>query len=216
MDNPRECDYDPNMSTQPRTPTTRMTVEEFLAWAEGRPGRHELGSRRGYRAGGGAGRACGKVKLATHVALLAAVRSEGASLSRRAGRFRGRSKSSAAASETRIIRSRAPKDAAIPPWSPSFPSRLSRLRTGWLFSCAGILKAPLIFGDIRSFEKRPALQGLNRLGDDVRHVLPSARGDSLSRVSTAASSSIGGGRWSYAKPRSRDPSIVEATHPAST
>jgi Uma2 family endonuclease len=30
------------MGTQPRAPTPRMTVEEFLASAEGRPGRHEL------------------------------------------------------------------------------------------------------------------------------------------------------------------------------
>jgi hypothetical protein len=29
------------MSTQPQTPA-RMSVDEFLAWAEGRPGRHEL------------------------------------------------------------------------------------------------------------------------------------------------------------------------------
>ncbi|MER2251562.1 Uma2 family endonuclease [Methylorubrum podarium] len=31
------------MSAQPRTgPTARMTVDEFLAWTEGQPGRHEL------------------------------------------------------------------------------------------------------------------------------------------------------------------------------
>ncbi len=42
MDNRRGRDYDSGMSTQSRTPTPRMTVEEFLAWAEDQPGRHEL------------------------------------------------------------------------------------------------------------------------------------------------------------------------------
>ena len=85
MDNRRGKDYDPGMSTQPRTPTPRMTVEEFLAWAEGRPGRHEL--VRGEVIAQAAERAAHwEVKLATHVALLAAIKREGASLSRRAGR----------------------------------------------------------------------------------------------------------------------------------
>jgi Uma2 family endonuclease len=30
------------MIAQPKTPPTRMTVDEYLAWAEGRTGRHEL------------------------------------------------------------------------------------------------------------------------------------------------------------------------------
>ena len=75
MDNRRGKDYDPGMSTQPRTPTPRMSVEEFLAWAEGRPGRHEL--VRGEVIAQAAERAAHwKVKLATHVALLTAVRAK--------------------------------------------------------------------------------------------------------------------------------------------
>jgi len=63
------------MSTQPRTPTPRMTVEEFLAWAEGRPGRHEL--VRGEVIAQAAERAAHwEVKLATHVALLAAIKAK--------------------------------------------------------------------------------------------------------------------------------------------
>jgi Uma2 family endonuclease len=50
-----------------------MTVEEFLAWAEGRPGRHEL--VRGEVIAQTAERAAHwKVKLATHVALLTAIK----------------------------------------------------------------------------------------------------------------------------------------------
>ena len=65
----------PGMSTQPRTPTPRMTVEEFLAWAEGRPGRHEL--VRGEVVAQAAERAAHwEVKLATHVALLAAIKAK--------------------------------------------------------------------------------------------------------------------------------------------
>ncbi len=75
MDNRRGKDYDPGMSTQPRTPTPRTTVEEFLAWAEGRPGRHEL--VRGEVIAQAAERAADwEVKLATHVALLAGVRAK--------------------------------------------------------------------------------------------------------------------------------------------
>ena len=75
MDNRRAKDYDPGMSTQPRTPTPRMTVEEFLAWAEGRPGRHEL--IRGEVVAQAAERAAHwEVKLATHVALLAVIKAK--------------------------------------------------------------------------------------------------------------------------------------------
>ena len=75
MDNRRGKDYDPGMSTQPRTPTPRMTVEEFLAWAEDRPGRHEL--VRGEVVAQAAERAAHwEVKLATHVALLAAIKAK--------------------------------------------------------------------------------------------------------------------------------------------
>ncbi len=50
-----------------------MTVEEFLAWAEGRPGRHEL--VRGEVVAQAAERAAHcEVKLATHVALLTAIK----------------------------------------------------------------------------------------------------------------------------------------------
>ncbi len=52
-----------------------MTVEEFLAWAEDRPGRHELG--RGEVIAQAAERAAHwEVKLATHVALLAAIKAK--------------------------------------------------------------------------------------------------------------------------------------------
>ena len=75
MDKWRGKDYDFRMSTQPRTPTPRMTVEEFLAWAEGRPGRHEL--VRGEVIAQAAERAAHwEVKLATHVALLAAIKAK--------------------------------------------------------------------------------------------------------------------------------------------
>ena len=68
--------YDLRMSTQPRARTPRMTVDEFLAWAEGRPGRHEL--MRGQIVAQAAERAAHlKVKLAMHVALLAAIRAKG-------------------------------------------------------------------------------------------------------------------------------------------
>ncbi len=53
-----------------------MSVEEFLAWAEGRPGRHELMD--GEVVSQAAERASYlKVKLAVHVALLSAVRAKG-------------------------------------------------------------------------------------------------------------------------------------------
>jgi len=65
------------MSTQPQTPA-RMSVEEFLAWAEGRPGRHELfGGEIVAQASERA--AHWERKLATHVALLRAVRAKGLS-----------------------------------------------------------------------------------------------------------------------------------------
>ncbi len=71
--NRRGKDYDPEMSTQPRAPTPRMTVEEFLVWAEGRSGRYEL--IRGEVIAQAAERAAHwEVKLATHVALLAAIK----------------------------------------------------------------------------------------------------------------------------------------------
>ena len=64
------------MGTQPQARTPRKTVEEFLAWAEGRPGRHELMG--GEVVSQSAERAAHlKVKLATHVALLAAIRAKG-------------------------------------------------------------------------------------------------------------------------------------------
>jgi Uma2 family endonuclease len=54
----------------------RMKVEEFLAWAEGRPARHELVY--GEIVSQSAERAAHlKVKLAAHVALLAGVRARG-------------------------------------------------------------------------------------------------------------------------------------------
>jgi len=64
------------MTAQPKTPPTRMTVDEYLAWAEGRTGRHDLingevFARAAERA------AHWKTKLATHVALLSAIRSKG-------------------------------------------------------------------------------------------------------------------------------------------
>lgn len=66
---------DPAMGTQPQTPTSRMTVEEYLAWAEGRPGRYELiGGEVVARAAERA--AHWKVKLATHVALLTAIKAK--------------------------------------------------------------------------------------------------------------------------------------------
>ncbi len=71
----RTIDYDLGMATQPQAPTPRMTVEEFLAWAEGRPGRYEL--FRGEVFAQAAERAAHwKVKLATHVALLAAIKAK--------------------------------------------------------------------------------------------------------------------------------------------
>src|SRR5438034_9443448 len=43
VDQPAPSAPDPNMIPTMTAPTkSRMTVEEFLAWAEGRPGRHEL------------------------------------------------------------------------------------------------------------------------------------------------------------------------------
>ena len=75
MDKWREKDYNLKMSTQPRAPTSRMTVDEFLAWAEGQPGRHEL--IRGEVIARAAERAAHwEVKLATHVALLNAIRAK--------------------------------------------------------------------------------------------------------------------------------------------
>ncbi len=62
------------MPPQARTP--RKTVEEFLAWAEGRRGRYELMG--GEVVSQSAERAAHlKVKLATHVALLTAIRAKG-------------------------------------------------------------------------------------------------------------------------------------------
>ena len=50
MDNRREKDYDRAMSTQPRTPTPRMTVEEFLAWPRaGRGGTNSFAARSSRR-----------------------------------------------------------------------------------------------------------------------------------------------------------------------
>jgi Uma2 family endonuclease len=67
--------YDRNVSTQPQIPS-RMSVDEFLAWAEGRPGRYELVG--GEVVAQAAERAAHwKVKLATHVALLQAARAKG-------------------------------------------------------------------------------------------------------------------------------------------
>jgi Uma2 family endonuclease len=64
------------MGTQPQARTPRMTVEQFLAWAEGRPGRHELMG--GEVVSQSAERAAHlKVKLAAHVALLSAIRAKG-------------------------------------------------------------------------------------------------------------------------------------------
>ncbi len=63
------------MGTQPKAPTPRMTVEEFLAWAEDRPGRHELIG--GEIVSQAAERAAHwEVKLATHVALLEAIKAK--------------------------------------------------------------------------------------------------------------------------------------------
>lgn len=63
------------MSTPKQTPP-RMTVEEFLAWAEGRPGRYEL--IRGEVVAQASERARHwEIKLATHVALLNAVKARG-------------------------------------------------------------------------------------------------------------------------------------------
>jgi Uma2 family endonuclease len=73
--NRRGKDYDPGMGAEPRAPTPRMTVEEFLAWAEGRRGRHEL--VRGEVLAQAAVRAAHwEVKLTTHVALLAAIKAK--------------------------------------------------------------------------------------------------------------------------------------------
>ncbi len=64
------------MGTQPQARTPRKTVEEFLSWAEGRRGRHELMG--GEVVSQSAERAAHlKVKLATHVALLTAIRAKG-------------------------------------------------------------------------------------------------------------------------------------------
>jgi hypothetical protein len=53
-----------------------MTVDEFLVWAEGRPGRYELiGGEVVAQASERAKH--WKIKLATHVALLDAVRAKG-------------------------------------------------------------------------------------------------------------------------------------------
>ena len=61
------------MSTQPQTPPPRMTVDEFLAWAEDRPGRWELFD--GEPVMQAAERAAQwEIKLAVQVALLNAVR----------------------------------------------------------------------------------------------------------------------------------------------
>jgi Uma2 family endonuclease len=66
--------YNICVSTQPQTPP-RMSVDEFLAWAEGRPGRYELVA--GEVVAQAAERAAHwRTKLATHVALLAAVRAK--------------------------------------------------------------------------------------------------------------------------------------------
>ncbi len=62
------------MSTPKQTPP-RMTVDEFLVWAEGRPGRYELIG--GEVVAQAAERARHwKIKLATHVALLNAVKAK--------------------------------------------------------------------------------------------------------------------------------------------
>jgi Uma2 family endonuclease len=64
------------MSTQPQAPP-HMTVEEYLVWAQGRPGRYELiGGEVVAQASERAKH--WKTKLATHVALLNAVKSKGA------------------------------------------------------------------------------------------------------------------------------------------
>lgn len=63
------------MSSAQQTPP-RMTVDEFLVWAEGRPGRYELiGGEVVAQASERAGH--WEVKLATHIALRDAVRSKG-------------------------------------------------------------------------------------------------------------------------------------------
>jgi Uma2 family endonuclease len=63
------------MSTQPQTPPPPVTVEEFLAWAEGRPGRFELiGGEIVAQASERAKH--WEIKLATHVALLNAVKAK--------------------------------------------------------------------------------------------------------------------------------------------
>jgi Uma2 family endonuclease len=57
-------------------PQTRMTVDEYLAWAEGQPGRYELYDGTIYAMSPeGAGHA--KVKFATQTALAAAIRARG-------------------------------------------------------------------------------------------------------------------------------------------
>jgi Uma2 family endonuclease len=57
-------------------PKTRMTVDEFLAWAEEQPGRHELHDGLIHAmAPETAGHA--KIKAATHAALLAGIRARG-------------------------------------------------------------------------------------------------------------------------------------------
>jgi Uma2 family endonuclease len=64
------------MSTQARTPPPRMNVEEYLVWSEGRQGRYELvGGEVVAQASERA--AHWKTKLATHVALLSAIRKTG-------------------------------------------------------------------------------------------------------------------------------------------
>ncbi len=65
-----------SMSMQPQAPTPRMTVAEFLAWAEGRPGRREFVSGEVVSQATEQAAHC-QVKLATHVALLAAFRAKG-------------------------------------------------------------------------------------------------------------------------------------------
>lgn len=63
------------MSTQAQKPP-RMTVEEYLAWAEGRPGRYELIGGEVVAQASERARHW-EIKLATHVALLNAVKARG-------------------------------------------------------------------------------------------------------------------------------------------
>lgn len=63
------------MSTQPQKPPP-MTVEEYLSWAEGRPGRYELIGGEVVAQASERARHW-KIKLATHVALLNAVKAGG-------------------------------------------------------------------------------------------------------------------------------------------